>query len=83
MAKLVRMAQYPRISEFERGRRIPSMITLLYYARIAGIPLEYIVDDDIDMDAFRGELIVGQEKRGEETREDIISRVSAFWTKVT
>jgi hypothetical protein len=40
---------YTRISEFERGRRFPSVPTLLAYARAARIPLEEIVDDDLDL----------------------------------
>lgn len=39
----------PRISEFEHGRRTPDLILLLRYARLAGIPLEHIVDDDLDL----------------------------------
>lgn len=38
---------YARLSEFERGRRVPSLQVLLAYARAANIPLENIVDDDM------------------------------------
>jgi len=38
---------YTRISEFERGRRMPSLLTLLAYARAGKVSLESIVDDDI------------------------------------
>ena len=65
MAELVQVKRYTRLSEFERGRRIPSLVTLLYYARIAGIPLESIVDDDIDLETFRNQLVEAEEKRGE------------------
>lgn len=41
-----------RISEFERGRRSPDLILLLAYARLADIPIEHIVDDDIDLTSF-------------------------------
>ena len=41
--------QYGRISEFESGRRQPSVLLLLAYARAANIPLENIVDDDIEI----------------------------------
>jgi transcriptional regulator with XRE-family HTH domain len=37
------------ISEFEMGRREPSMPLLLQYARVAGVPLEVLVDDDLDL----------------------------------
>ena len=40
---------YTRISEFERGKRQPSLPTLLSYARVAGIPLEQVVDDQIEL----------------------------------
>ena len=40
---------YGRISEFERGRRFPSVPTLLAYARAARIPLEEIVDDEMEL----------------------------------
>src|SRR5687768_13491467 len=65
MAQLIQIKPYHRISEFERGRRMPSLITLLYYSRIAGIPLEYIVDDDIDLDYFKKYLTLADRKRGE------------------
>jgi hypothetical protein len=35
-----------RISEYEHGTREPNMLTLLAYARLAGVPLEQIVDDN-------------------------------------
>jgi hypothetical protein len=38
---------YGRISEFELGKREPSLLTLLAYARVAGIHLEDLVDDNI------------------------------------
>lgn len=37
------------ISGFELGRREPSLIVLLRYARIAGISMETLVDDDLDL----------------------------------
>ena len=40
-----------RISGYESGRDEPSLITLLRYARAANVPLEYIVDDDLDLPA--------------------------------
>jgi transcriptional regulator with XRE-family HTH domain len=38
-----------RVSEFEHGKRTPDLILLLRYARLAGIPLEHLVDDDVDL----------------------------------
>ena len=40
---------YTRISEFERGRRMPGVLTLLDYARLAGIHIDDLVDDQIDL----------------------------------
>ncbi|HKR13528.1 MAG TPA: helix-turn-helix transcriptional regulator [Pyrinomonadaceae bacterium] len=41
--------QYGRISEYELGRRTPSVSTLLLYARAAGILLEELVDDELTL----------------------------------
>jgi transcriptional regulator with XRE-family HTH domain len=38
---------YGRISEFELAKREPSLLTLLAYARVAGVHLEDLVDDNI------------------------------------
>jgi transcriptional regulator with XRE-family HTH domain len=40
---------YSRISEYERGKRIPTTLTLLAYARAAKVPLEEIVDDEMEL----------------------------------
>jgi len=40
---------YHRISEFEHGRRIPNVLVLLAYARAANIPLEALVNDEIEL----------------------------------
>ena len=40
---------YGRISEFELGKREPPLRVLLAYARVAGIHMEVLVDDDIDL----------------------------------
>ena len=37
------------ISGFERGSREPSLIVLLRYARVAGIAMEVLVDDELDL----------------------------------
>jgi transcriptional regulator with XRE-family HTH domain len=38
---------YGRISEYELGKREPSLLTLLAYARVAGLHLEDLIDDTI------------------------------------
>ena len=40
---------YGRISEYEQGKREPSLMTLLAYARTAMVHLEDIVDDEFEL----------------------------------
>ena len=42
---------YGRISQYENDEREPTLITLLSYARVAGVHLEDIIDDDLDLPA--------------------------------
>ena len=42
---------YRRISEFERGTTEPHLTVLLQYARAAGVHMEDIVDDELDLPA--------------------------------
>jgi len=37
------------ISNFENDRRVPSLFILLRYARLAGLCLEVIVDDELEL----------------------------------
>jgi transcriptional regulator with XRE-family HTH domain len=39
----------PHISGFESGKREPSLIVLLQYARTAGVPMEVLIDDQEDL----------------------------------
>lgn len=41
--------QAGHISEFELGRREPSLLFLLAVARLAGVPMELLVDDEMDL----------------------------------
>src|SRR5207302_9930497 len=43
--------EYRRISEFERGTTEPHLSVLLEYARAAGVHMEDIVDDELDLPA--------------------------------
>jgi|KBSSwiStaDraftv2_1062776.scaffolds.fasta_scaffold168956_4 Predicted transcriptional regulators len=43
------LMHYGRISDYELGKREPSLWILLAYARVAGIHLEEIVDDNISL----------------------------------
>jgi hypothetical protein len=36
---------YGRISEYERGKRVPTLLTLLAYARAGAIHIDDLVDD--------------------------------------
>lgn len=40
---------YGRISEYESGKREPTLMTILQYARVAGVHMEDIVDDELDL----------------------------------
>ena len=40
---------YRRISEFERGTTEPHLSVVLQYARAAGVRMEDIVDDELDL----------------------------------
>jgi len=42
---------YRRISEFERGTTEPHLTVLLQYSRAAGVHMEDIVDDELDLPA--------------------------------
>ena len=51
-ARLGEFGMHPgRISEYENNERIPSLLTLLAYADLAGVHLEDIVNDKVDLPA--------------------------------
>ena len=67
-----------RLSEWEWGRRMPSWFVLIRYAKLAGVPLEFIVDDDIDLDYFKRYL--AGDKGGELNQpEEPDERMVVFW----
>lgn len=41
--------RHARISEYEQGIREPSLMILLSYARLAGVHMEALVDDSLDL----------------------------------
>ncbi len=45
------MISYHRISEYESGKREPLLVILLRYARVAGIHMEVLADDELDLPA--------------------------------
>ncbi|MDQ1522099.1 MAG: hypothetical protein QOE47_23, partial [Pyrinomonadaceae bacterium] len=42
---------YYRISEFETGKGEPSLPVLLQYARVAGVCVDVLIDDELDLPA--------------------------------
>jgi len=42
---------YNRISDFELGKREPPLPVLLQYARVAGVCVETLIDDEMDLPA--------------------------------
>jgi transcriptional regulator with XRE-family HTH domain len=50
MAKALQLkVHYSAVSNFELGTREPDLIVVLRYARLAGIPMEAIVDDKLNL----------------------------------
>jgi transcriptional regulator with XRE-family HTH domain len=45
------LATQSKISEFESGKRDPSLLILLQYSRLAGVHMEDLVDDNVDLPA--------------------------------
>lgn len=45
-----------RVSDYENGKRKPSLIVTLAYSRLAQVPMASVVDDEINLKAFRKQL---------------------------
>jgi transcriptional regulator with XRE-family HTH domain len=45
------LATQSKISEFESGKRDPSLLILLQYSHLAGVHMEDLVDDAVDLPA--------------------------------
>ena len=43
---------YGRISDYELGKRIPNLLILLDYARLAGIHVDDLIDDKVELNLF-------------------------------
>lgn len=42
------------ISDFERGKRVPSLLVTLRYARAFGVSADVLIDDELDLPLRRG-----------------------------
>jgi transcriptional regulator with XRE-family HTH domain len=40
---------HTRLSEYESGRREPNLLLVLRYARAAKVPVENLIDDELDL----------------------------------
>ena len=50
MAKLLKLKKaYTVISAYEHGTREPNLLTLLRYARLAGVTMDVLVDDKLEL----------------------------------
>ena len=50
MARALQLkVHYSAVSNFELGTREPDLIVVLRYSRLAGIPMETIVDDQLNL----------------------------------
>jgi len=56
-----------RVSQYERSERVPSLVETYNYARFAGVPVEVLLDDAIDLPATIRSSLDGLEKPKEET----------------
>jgi len=55
---------YTRISDYELDKNEPTLMVLLEYARVAGVHLEEIVDDRVDLPTeLPGQVKYGKVKR--------------------
>jgi len=49
IAKQIGIHEYTTISHFEHNRNEPSLMTLLAYAKLAGVRVEDLIDDDLTL----------------------------------
>jgi transcriptional regulator with XRE-family HTH domain len=45
------MIEFKRISDYELGKNEPPLMILLQYARAAGVSIDILADDDLDLPA--------------------------------
>lgn len=49
IAKRLGIQEYTNISKYERDVNEPTLMIVLAYARLAKIPVEYLIDDALDL----------------------------------
>jgi len=49
LAERLNVREYPYISKYELDKNEPPLAVILAYARVSSIPLENIIDDDLDL----------------------------------
>ena len=49
LAQQLEVVAYHRVSEYESGRRDPNLMVLLRYARVAGVSVECLIDDELEL----------------------------------
>jgi transcriptional regulator with XRE-family HTH domain len=47
---------YSAVSNYELGTREPDLIVVLRYARLAGVPMEMLVDDELNLPERYGQF---------------------------
>jgi len=56
MREMLNLSQATRVSEYENGKRVPSLMVTLAYARLGKVPMALLVDDHVSVSAFRKQL---------------------------
>ena len=60
---------YNRVSDYELNKRVPPLPLLLEYAKVAGVHMEDIVDDELELpDRLPGKVRYEGTRRGSKTR---------------
>ena len=60
---------YNRVSDYELNKRVPPLPLLLEYAKVAGVHMEDIVDDELELpDRLPGKVRCEGIRRGSKTR---------------
>lgn len=57
-----------RLSNYENGKSEPTLMELLVYGRLAGVPMDSMVDDEISVTGFR-ELLGKPNRRTVQTHK--------------